>query len=512
MKRIILFSLLFLWATLVCSQDKRGYFWLFGDSLSIDFKQTPIQIDTNVVHCKGERNPFAICDTAGNLLLYGGQIDTRTMNEVDSTVQNKLNYTIWLADGSILDSAFSGYWISPITFPENPGIVYLIQIHILPSGRLLLYSKLDVINRQVLLKNKYLFGFGSTTSNTYTWLRFDNGLLLKHANGRDFWHITCSYSFDPSTTSKIYKTLITPDSIIFVDSTTFCANLSYSDIVFNSIFYGHDKEGCRLFFLGMNRGIWVVDFNRNTGETSPCYTYQIFPPDTLLPTFPPPFSSLLDCPSLAYSNNGRYLYVTYNLHSSAPPPPVIKKTRIVQYDLHQPTPLLIKQTAKTVWAQNTPDSLMLFLVKAPTGKMFFYQADSKRGNAPDGTPYYDSLHPERYPALGTFSVIENPDTVYPACQVNLYAIDWHQRRNFDWFQMNMQTDYNVKPCTRQVAECGLVSDTIGSGMIRQLGIPPITGLQYSWSPTDYLSDPTISNPTITAPSLDTTITYILTVT
>jgi|GEM_PF-493732 len=57
--------------------------------------------------------------------------------------------------------------------------------------------------------------------------------------------------------------------------------------------------------------------------------------------------------------------------------------------------------------------------------------------------------------------------------------------------------------------------TICSGVSGQLGVAPVAGTTYSWSPTTGLSDPTLANPTVTltnTTSAPTTTTYTLTAT
>jgi WD40 repeat protein len=225
---------------------------------------------------------------------------------------------------------------------------------------------------------------------------------LKHGNGRDWWLMAKStvYNSDLEPNLFFLLILVTPDGIELQEIPV-SEPLSTSNI----FIIGFSKDGDKMFSVSPAEGddIFVYDFDRCTGQLR----NQISIEDTPDTNGVAPL--LWDA---AFSPSGRYLYVntSYTGCDEA-------RYLLIQYDLEDENPAL------------TRDTLLNYL---SGGETFFKGAGSLK-LAPDDKIYYsrpiescynvlwpypDDLY---YPFNMNLSVINNPDSAYPATNFEEYS-------------------------------------------------------------------------------------------
>ncbi|MCS7074062.1 MAG: T9SS type A sorting domain-containing protein [Bacteroidia bacterium] len=498
--------------------EKRGNVWIFGDSVGLDFNSgSPVVIPSNCL--VAIHSPTCIADSNGNLVAYISKKYQVTGPIVDSSM-NYYQHNFFVLDGNhqVIDTSFRGKY--------NPHLIHFDdqKLHIVSFDEMIIYGatrivrmlvfyhRINLQTRTVEVKNRILYQTPDSIpsniipGNIFYQEQFKYPLLfVQHANGRDWWFYTFYYEYiGRPGVHRYYQFLMTPDTCYYVDTFPLSPTVHGLHSTFQGLVtYGCDNDYVYLCgasgydYLNFYKAVLRFKVNRFTGRI-----------DSLYETIQPPALTGVEnyaTTSMAVSPNQRYLYFINSVPPSTHVP--ASTQRIYQCDLQAGTPTQISNSCTPIWDSNLSNTnLSLWTLKlGPDGKIYC------TGNCPS-ISYYSPHLPQNIgwdSICMNLSVIHYPDSGGNACQFEKYALPLNGRRSFGIFP-NIPS--YASPCTPQVAECGLPADTIGVGLTHQLGIAPYAGLQYSWSPTDYLSDPTISNPTITAPSLDTTITYVLTVT
>jgi len=239
-----------------------------------------------------------ICDTSGQILFYtNGDF---IANKNYSRLLNSTNYNPTLSGDSVYGSnGCQSAIILPA--PSSDSLYYIIHVNgeSFSAHGQSEFQPLEL--RYSLLDLNLDNGLGGIINNkksipiindTLTWGRIS---ACKHGNGRDWWVIAHRYFTD-----LYYKLLITPDSI-----TVFQQNIGSSiqyDVLGQSVF---SAVGDQYAMSSTDFRIDLMNFDRCTGMFSShraIRLYDIVGPDTL---------ATLGC---AFSQNGRYLYITTNLH------------------------------------------------------------------------------------------------------------------------------------------------------------------------------------------------------
>ena len=503
MKTQLIFLCLLLQGIVAFSQDKRGNVWIFGDSVGIDFNSGAPVVFDNPSH-----NPLyystSVADTNGNLLAYIS-VQYPEVQSIDTMEQSFFNFSVYNAAHQRIDTSFRGR-NNPhlISFKDNKLHLVSMDKAFSVSGQaeynrhLFFYHRVNLETMQTEVKNRILYQtpgpllqYFHPLGLTYAEYIIPQILFAKHANGRDWW----IYMFRDLETiqQKYYQFLMTPDTCVFVDT-------SYVEFTVNIVTNrGLVTHGCGQDYL------YLPGFTGDSLKTPPYYPnktvirYKLNRENGKLDSLPeiiqPPSlnnktgTSL----SLAVSPSQKYLYFTYAGFYGIP------DLYLYQCDLEAGSPAQISASCQPIFFTNQNDIRTMKL--GPDGKIYLF------GGMPGNPPLsFTTWNADNM----NLSVIHQPDSPGVACQFQLHGLSLNGRRSFGMFP-NIP-DYHIGPCTPQVADCGPAADTVGSGVSRQLGLLPQAGLQYSWAPADFLSDPNIANPVLTAPNLDTTITYILTIT
>jgi hypothetical protein len=233
-KIIILFILTFLLGSPSNAQIRRDAIWCFGDSVLIDFNQSPPLFDYCATRSRG--SSCSIADSAGNLLFYA----------------HTANLALWQ----------SGY--------DKLGIVWNRNHEPMENGDSLIgkswYREMLIVPYPGNSQRYYLF---HTDITTYAKLfyslpgrRVTDGIAaVKHGNGRDWWVVFRTSKDDGTKDNTFFKLLISPSGIspVFTQN-----NIGVStNIGFLRLYFNHKgNEMALIDDLGL---IELYFFDRCTG-------------------------------------------------------------------------------------------------------------------------------------------------------------------------------------------------------------------------------------------------------
>jgi hypothetical protein len=385
-----LFMLLFCFTSLA---QNRNSIWCFGDSAGINFSDTtnPIAF-TSSLDTRG--TCVSICDSLGNLMFYA---NTRASVSDHSTLVWNSNHQIMQNGGSIEGSG----WYNELCIIPMPGSnsrYYLFSAGVTGSPGFY-YSIIDLsFNNglgKVVQKNIPL-------SSLRNW---DAQSAIRHANGRDWWHITKEYATGGGTGNSLFHVrLITPigirDSLQSLGLIEFGngGNLTFS------------KLGDRLLFSSYNGFVEVMDFDRCTGILSnPIVVYNS-----------------LNNPHIsgsAFSPDGNMVYLSTSNGNSY----------LVQFDLTAPNiPNSVDTIASIVLPFEAGGSLRL----APDNKIYWACAWTNGINF--NYPYADTMY--HYENMN-MSVINQPNVRGVGCDLSLYGFNLGGKRVY-WGLPN-NPDYSM---------------------------------------------------------------------
>jgi Secretion system C-terminal sorting domain len=410
MKRIFIFiSILITFKTTIYSQ-KQGNIWCFGDSALIDFNE----VDNPIVSRSASRSRgscSSIADSLGNLLFYFSNVsaigDTCAaygefafMYTKEHTIMENgqcLSGEGWYEEHTIIPMPGNDslYYKFSVNDYEHPGIDYSV-IDMKANG-----GMGKVIERDVSMV-AYTSEFGITPISQCI-------KAIRHGNGKDWWLISKTSPYNFELGPQIYFTLIkvTSEGITYEEV---LAQEQYN--VAGWGFNGFSNDGSKFYSIALDFAfgyITTYDFNRCTGEITNKKiieeTYQMQDLDSL-----GYYPSFWDA---EMSPNNRYLYVnTVDISCGDS-----SRFFLFQYDLEAEFPALTRDTILDYYAGNAAFKRQGGTLRlAPDNKIYYSRPIE---NCFDyWWPYPDSLY---HPFNMNLSVINNPDSAYPACNFTPYS-------------------------------------------------------------------------------------------
>ncbi len=387
--------------------QNRNSIWCFGDSAGIDFT-IPSNPQPYFSAMRSRGTAVSICDTIGQLLFYAHTGDTSNSNtNMMGNVRNKLHQMMENGDSIIGISWYQEMVIVP--FPDENQKYYLFsQDNTDIYG--IYFSVIDMsFNNglgKVILKNQQLLNIRMADCLT----------ALKHANGRDWW-VYSRLGNGNVVSSPFYTYLISPSGIL-LDTLQDVGLLSFGSFVE----FRWNKQGTKLAYVNYSGLIQVFDYDRCTGIISNPFTLDTMRPSSPLPGYV----------TGEFSASGRYLYVSSNILNSY----------IHQFDLiNLPTSF----TRDTIWSTSFPVNTAGDLKRGPDDKIYLscIYIDSMNNWA---YPYPDSVYNNYNMNL---SVINEPDSAFPACNFTPYSFFLGGKRTYWGLPNNPNYDMGVvagSPC------------------------------------------------------------------
>lgn len=376
-------------------------YWCFGDSAGIDFSNinNPIAGES-ILRARG--TCASICDSAGNLILYGGSPNVAIWNPLGPPYTYKYGYVVnenhqKIANG---DSLVSALWYQEMIILPKPGNVH--QFYVFTAGvtnlgnnQGLYYNIVDMsLNNgagYVLQKNVQLLNF-----------RISDALAaVKHGNGRDWW-LLCK-SWDPFTAmNDFYLYLVSPAGI----TGPFHQNIGVLNV---GGFQRNEftKDGQFLYSCTTDNLIERYSFDRCTGQLS--NVYQLSPISTTVGKF---------YFSLALSPDGSKMYTT-----SVQQGPNQDISYVVQYNLNSTNFLA---SADTLFAISNDNNSLGLLKLGPDGKIYITNLWNKY-DCDEDYLYCDTTWSI---SNSNLSVIYFPDSLGAACDFQPFSFNLGGHRTY----------------------------------------------------------------------------------
>ncbi len=382
-KSLLVFILLIV-AGLANAQFTDRY-WAFGDSAGIDFKNTfNPQAANSILRVRG--TCASICDSAGELLFYTGSPNwIEWLNPAGlvkfGTVVSKNHQT--MQNG---DTLIGGLWyqeMAIVPYPGNSNLFYVFCAGV-TTYKGLFYSTIDlnyngglgkVIQKNVQLRNDTLV---------------DCIAVVRHGNGRDWWVLVRTWKNVP--TNDITAYLITPTGVTAMPTQYIGANVnlaSFYRMKFNT-------DGSHLYNACQVGAVERYDFDRCTGILSNRVVYSA------------PGGSINGYWDFEISHDETKLYTVRNMQG-----PLQNKTYLNQFDLDPSTFYSSSnQLADYIFPEQGGAIKM-----GPDGKIYFTLGYL------DSDTCYDYLNCYGSTSITntTLSVINQPDSTYPACDFQPYG-------------------------------------------------------------------------------------------
>jgi hypothetical protein len=306
---------------LIVALNEIGYsqfidrYWTFGDSSAIDFKNlnspTP---DSSILRVRG--TCASICDSLGNLILYGGTPNIDIWNPPGPPYIYDFGYIV---NGSHLkiangDSLKSGGWYQEMTIVPDPGnsnrfYVFHSGITTTPIPGFY-YTVVDMSMNNglgyVVQKNIRLETFPVC----------DGMAAVKHGNGRDWWVVIKNW--DPNNVlDEFYIYNISPSGVAKMPVQHI--GTPYSGGGFSR--FKFNKAGTKLYSINTTDLIEKYDFDRCTGMLTNAITISSNRTQTPYKNYwsfaISPNENILYFTSIYKGNNTDTSYlVQYNLNAS----------------------------------------------------------------------------------------------------------------------------------------------------------------------------------------------------
>jgi hypothetical protein len=414
---------------LLLAQGKYDYYWVFADSLGLDFRQQPLPavVYSNIY---GPKIPTAsICDKDGNLICYIGtwkwaDFDVRLFNRFHTLVSGGDKF---IQGQNNIYTQYGGFvQLLPVNKAMDTMILVQNAANDVQVKYSMYYSMLDVHARndtgEIYDLNNHILTYKSKYSIS----------SIRHANGLDWWVITHSfpgdeyYIFHANSNGLSLKFMQKIGSYHgLVDS----HYLSISGIGEMSV----SKKGDRLCTSVADGLLEVFDFDRCTGSLSNPVTLQN--PGVLIED--------LYTVSANISPSGRFVYAstTYKINT---PLGYAYQFRIVQHDVQNP------QDTVVLWEGNGPDHRPDQFEYGPDGKMWF-------------NGFSDVSKPQLiYPQKEYLHFIEFPDIKGVGCNLKFNQLYLGGRRAVSG--MPNMPNYNLGPLA------GSPCDTLALGRVQQLDV------------------------------------------
>jgi hypothetical protein len=423
MKNLIVFLASFILITPAFPQIKRDAVWCFGDSVLVDFNQSPPNIGYSSTRSRGSN--CSIADSSGNLLFYAhsGYLPFLTLY-ARGVVWNK-NHEV-MENG---DSLYAGGWYKEMVIIPDPGNhlrYYLFHTGVTLFSKLY-YSVIDLSYNgglgKVTLKNVLPDTLPAAAGLT------DGLTAIKHGNGRDWWVMFRVAYNDGTIDNTFYKLLISPDGISEF-STQSIGLTNFNNIL--SLYFNH--TGNQLLLINANGLIELYDFDRCTGELSNLRT--IHPenndPNTAYLTF---------FWSAEFSPNDEVLYVTTMSGSVS---------YLYQYNLSASNIASTKLVVDSLNAPSQGGDLKL----AKDGKIYWAGIYD---TGPFPFPYPDSVYNQYNMNL---SIINQPNILGKATDINKYLCDFQK---YSFYLGGHRTYYGLpnNPNYDMIAKGASICDTLG---------------------------------------------------
>ncbi|MBK9639041.1 MAG: T9SS type A sorting domain-containing protein [Bacteroidetes bacterium] len=412
-KSILFFAILF--TILYCKNSQaqsrllsgRNSIWCFGDSAGIDFT-VPSNPQPYFSAMRSRGTAVSICDTLGQLLFYAHTGDTS--NNGTNTRGNILDKNHLLIDNG--DSIIGISWYQEMVIIPMPGDTnkYYLFAQDVTLNYGIYYSIIDMgLNNglgKVILKNQQILNIRMADCIT----------AIKHGNGRDWWMY--SRSGDGFLTSNPFYTYLISPSGILLDTLQNIGPLTGGGF----IEFRWNKQGTKMAYVNYSGLIQVFDYDRCTGLISNPITLDTMRPSSPLPAYW----------ACEFSASSRYLYVSASSTISY----------LYQYDLiNLPTSF----TRDTVWTTPFPVNTAGDLKRGPDDKIYLSSA------------YIDSMNNWNYPYPDSayniynmnLSVINEPDSAFPACNFTPYSFYLGGKRTYWGLPNNPNYDMGViagSPC------------------------------------------------------------------
>jgi Secretion system C-terminal sorting domain len=386
----------------ICFSQKEGNIWCFGDSAGIDWNdaQNPILFKTARV---SRGSCTSIADSLGSLLFYKG-----TTLYIGDTCPNVEFGRVFSKDNSIMEGgnciSGSGYYNEHVIvpFPGNDSLFYIFSRD---DDNGINYSVVNIKENSglgKLIETDILIAISSPAG--FSWFI----RAIKHGNGRDWWIIAKTTFVNVEYAPDLYYFLflITPNGI---EEQQIPINEPDCGTSFSTC--GFSKDGTKFYSMCPNYpfgNIVLYDFDRCTGELT---NKKIIDETPIIPE--DSVNDELFC-SAEFSPNNKFLYVNtqhvfcnnegVNFH-------------LFQYNLEEDFPSLTRDTILVYEENNSnffKDTGTLRL--APDDKIYFSRSLSSCSDY--WWPYPDSLY---HPWNMNLSVINSPDSAYPACSFTPYS-------------------------------------------------------------------------------------------
>lgn len=361
-------------------------YWAFGDSAGINFKNlSNPQPANSILRVRG--TCASICDSAGDLLFYCGSPNwiewLDPLGPINfGYVINKNHQTMHSGDSLATTGWYQEMVIVPM--PGNDSLFYLFYAGVANPTHGMYYSVVDinynsgqgrVIQKNVRLRNDTLC---------------DGITAVRHGNGRDWWVIVRSWKLTYTNDITVY--LVDPTGVTAMP-TQFIGTPTIGDGFYRLKF---NREGTHLYNVSASGIIGRFDFNRCTGLfsnfveyaglNSPYFYYW-------------GFEVSLDESKLYTSQ----IYQTGNQDTAY----------ILQFDLNAPNFLA---SADTIYTYTWPDNPGL-LEMGPDGKIYV----AVNWTGPDTCFDYLYCYGNFNLTNSTLSVINHPDSAFPACDYQSYG-------------------------------------------------------------------------------------------
>ena len=382
--RFLLVLILLIFAGNVSAQFTDRY-WAFGDSAGIDFKNTSgPQAANSILRVRG--TCASICDSAGDLLFYTGSPNwIEWLNPAGpdkfGTVVNKNHQTMQNGDTLIGEGWYQEMTIVPN--PANNKLFYVFCAGV--TGYIgLYYSIVDlsyngglgkVIQKNVQLRNDTLV---------------DCITAVRHGNGRDWWVLVRSWKNVP--TNDITAYLVTPTGVTAMPTQHIGPSVTYAS------FYRmkYNREGSHLYNICQIGGVERYDFDRCTGLLSNRIVYSV------------PNVAISGYWDFEISNDESKLYAVRNMQGTQQ-----NTTYLYQYDLDTSTFLSGARLIATYVDPERGGALKM----GPDEKIYFSLDYAYIDTCFDYLYCYGTSNITNT----TLSVINQPDSTYPACDYQPYS-------------------------------------------------------------------------------------------
>lgn len=411
--KIKILLLLFLCCTSLSAQIRRDAVWCFGDSVQIDFNQTPPVISNCAIRTRG--TACSITDSLGHILFYC-QTFHRTVqiaNDFMGAVFNSQNQLMENGDSLVGDGWYHEMQIIPNPANTNQYYIFHTGMTVNPE---LYYSVIDMT---------YNNGLGKVTqknvliNNLNGEFITENITAIKHGNGRDYWLLYKSYF---NYNDSIHRYLISEDGISseMIQRIGQVPNSGIIRFYFNS-------TGTKMVLVSASGLLEYYDFDRCTGLLS---NRILINPETQIPA---DFFW-----SAAFSPNDSVLYVTVDDTLNC----------LYQYNLFATN---ISSTRELIHSFNFPYYGAGDLRTAIDGKIYWGIAydDGNGYNFPYADTTYNSINMN-------LSVINQPNQLGAACNFQPYSFYLGGYRTY--YGLGINPNYDLGPVAGST--CDSLSNSI----------------------------------------------------